>query len=71
MSTWLLDERILQLGKDDTIVLLPQFKTMLAWELCSRGSIQGTKRGLPSMKILLPQKRRQLLRAVPRYSVTN
>jgi hypothetical protein len=57
MSTWRLDERI-RLGKDDAIVPLPQFKTMLTWELCSRGSIQGTKRGLPNMTVLLPPKRK-------------
>ena len=49
VNTWLPDDRIQQLGKDDTIIPLPQFKAMLAGELCNTGSIQGTKRGLPSM----------------------
>lgn len=30
VNTWLLDERLQQPGKDDTIVPLPQFKTTLA-----------------------------------------
>jgi len=29
-NTWLIDERLQQLGNDDTIVPLPQFKTTLA-----------------------------------------
>lgn len=29
VNTWLLDEGIQQLGKDDTIVPLPQFKMLI------------------------------------------
>lgn len=37
VNTWLLDETIQLLGKDNIFVPLPQFK-MIAWELCNRGS---------------------------------
>jgi hypothetical protein len=47
VNSYLPDERIQHLGKDDTIIPLPQFKTMLAWELCNGGQYRALKEGSP------------------------